>query len=376
MNDHENLNDASEISLALEKEQARFLTLLESDNNAIAIVDKNQNIQTINDKVHEVFGYHKDELSGLDIKMLIEEDEHYDFRQELISFFKKISIDFETVKFNSIGKRKTGESFPIKLQLNVLDTKNGYAETALIRFITEKEDSVDLLEKYTQLLRAKNKELEEFAYVASHDLKEPIRTIRSFTEFLQQNYEAKLDSKGKQSIKFITDASLRMSELVHDLLDYSRIGRNSERSEVNLNDILKSVLADLDTIITETGAKIHINKLPVCKVYPTEIRLLFQNLIFNAIKFRKKGVTPEISINSEKKKNEILFSITDNGIGVEEKFFDRIFMVFQRLHTRDDYEGSGIGLAHCKKIIEYHGGKIWIKSNLGEGSTFYFTIPS
>ncbi len=224
-------------------------------------------------------------------------------------------------------------------------------------------------------LERKNKELEQFAYVASHDLQEPLRTTSSFAELLQQQYQGKLDEKADKYLTFITQSSDRMKVLIKDLLDYSRIGRKKEKDQVDCNLILQEVLDDLDVAIKETQTEIISSRLPVFNGYATEVKQLFQNLITNAVKFRKPNAAPLINISASKKNGSWEFICKDNGIGIDEQHKERIFVIFQRLHTRSEYEGSGIGLAHCKKIVELHGGKIWIDSTPGKGSAFYFTIP-
>jgi light-regulated signal transduction histidine kinase (bacteriophytochrome) len=224
-------------------------------------------------------------------------------------------------------------------------------------------------------LERKNKELEQFVYIASHDLREPLRTTSSFVELFQKQYQGRLDEKADKYLSYISQASDRMKILINDLLDYSRIGNKKELEKVDCNVMLEEVLSDLGIAVKEAGAEITADKLPVINVYPTSIKQLFQNLITNGIKFRKKDVTPQIKIAVQKCKGQWHFSFTDNGIGIEEKNNERIFIIFQRLHNRAEYDGSGIGLAHCKKIVEMHGGKIWVESKPGEGSTFHFTIP-
>lgn len=231
------------------------------------------------------------------------------------------------------------------------------------------------LESKNEELEQKNKELEQFAYVASHDLQEPLRTTSSFAELLQRQYKGKLDEKADKYLTFINQSSDRMKVLIKDLLDYSRIGRKKALAQIDCNSIMEGVLADLDVAIKETQAEIRFCQLPVFKGYPTELKQLFQNLIINAIKFRKKNEPPVINISAKRKSNHWEFSCNDNGIGINNEHCERIFIIFQRLHTRNEYEGSGIGLAHCKKIVELHGGKIWVNSTIGAGSTFYFTIP-
>ncbi len=236
--------------------------------------------------------------------------------------------------------------------------------------------------KQSIILEAKNKELEQFAYIASHDLQEPLNTISSFIDLLAEDYKESFDDVGKESLNFIKDASVRMKKLIDALLEYSRLGRSKDYTSVDCNTVIFELKNDLKNRIERTGAKINVKDLPVVKGAEIELRLLFQNLISNGIKFCHADVTPEVTINCIKKEdpenisNEFWeFSVKDNGIGIPKKHQERIFAIFQRLHSRDQYEGTGIGLAHCKKIVESHGGTIWLSSNEEEGTTFYFTIP-
>lgn len=226
----------------------------------------------------------------------------------------------------------------------------------------------------TAELERKNKELEQFAYVASHDLQEPLKTTSGFVELLRKQYKGQLDENADKYIDYIIQASDRMKTLIKDLLDYSRIGREIKFVPVDCNILLHEVLADMDKGIKENKAIIHAKNLPVVYAFPTELKLLFQNLISNAIKFKKPGVPPEITINVFKENSSWKFSFGDNGIGIDLQHKERIFIIFQRLHNRTDYEGSGIGLAHCMKIVELHGGKIWVESTPNNGAIFFFTI--
>jgi light-regulated signal transduction histidine kinase (bacteriophytochrome) len=240
-----------------------------------------------------------------------------------------------------------------------------------------KEANADLekkVEMRTLELERKNKELEQFAYVASHDLQEPLKTVSGFVGLLNKQYKGRLDENADKYLEYILQASDRMKTLIKDLLVYSRIGRAIAFVLSDCNILLHEVLADMDNNIRENKAIIHAEQLPVLYAFPTELKLLFQNLLSNAIKFRKPGVQPEISITVTKIQGFWKFSVSDNGIGIDQQHRDRIFVIFQRLHNRKDYEGSGIGLAHCKKIVELHGGEIWVESIPGIGSTFNFTI--
>ncbi|WP_315821173.1 sensor histidine kinase [Paraflavitalea speifideaquila] len=239
------------------------------------------------------------------------------------------------------------------------------------------ETNVDLerkVEQRTAELERKNKELEQFAYVASHDLQEPLRTTSGFVEALRKQYKGMLDEHADRYLDYIAQSSDRMKVLIKDLLDYSRLGREKQFVQVNCKVMLTEVLADLATVIKESEAVIQVGDLPVINAYPTELKLLFQNLISNSIKFRIPGIPPVVRIDVQQRNGYWRFSIADNGIGIDPSHQDRIFIIFQRLHNRSDYEGSGIGLAHCKKIVEIHGGEIWVESSPGKGSTFFFTI--
>lgn len=225
-------------------------------------------------------------------------------------------------------------------------------------------------------LKRSNAELKQFAYVASHDLQEPLRTIASFTQLLARRYEGKLDPDADEFIGFVVEASVRMKQQIEDLLEFSRVmTRGGEFKKIKIEKILKEEISSLKTLIDENNAEITCDSLPEVYVDPRQIARLFQNLITNSIKFKKPDEPPKIHISAGKEGNKYVFSVADNGIGIETQYKDRIFTIFQRLHTRKEYEGTGIGLAVAKKIVERHGGHIWVESSFGKGSTFYFTLP-
>ncbi len=231
-------------------------------------------------------------------------------------------------------------------------------------------------DKANEELERKNKELEQFVYIASHDLREPLRTTTSFVQLLERQYKGRFDEKADVYLQYIIESSERMKVLIDDLLDYSRIDKQREAERVDCGLLLKEVLTDLNVAILETNAVITASPMPVINAYRTQLKQLFQNLVFNAIKFRQKGIAPIITISVTAKGDYWQFSISDNGIGIDPKNKDRVFGMFQRLHSRKEYDGSGIGLAFCKKIVELHHGTIWVESTVGEGSTFYFTIKN
>ncbi len=233
--------------------------------------------------------------------------------------------------------------------------------------------------KQSDLLEAKNRELEQFAYITSHDLQEPLNSVSSFIGMLQEDYEDKFDEDGKAILGFIKEGSSRMGKLINALLQYSRLGRNRDFAPVDTNKLLDNVRLDISYMIKESNAELIVHNLPTAYANEMELGLLFQNLISNAIKFRNSDAHPIVIITGKeiKKGGKAYhqFSIRDNGIGIKEEHIERIFGIFQRLHSREDYRGSGIGLAHCEKIIKSHDGDIWVESELGKGSTFHFTIP-
>ncbi|WP_082026681.1 ATP-binding protein [Flammeovirga sp. OC4] len=229
---------------------------------------------------------------------------------------------------------------------------------------------------YTSKLEIKNKELEQFNYIASHDLQEPLNTINSFSSLLNKQYKGVIDKNADQYLDFIQQATDRMSDLIKALLDYGMIGHNMHIEKVDCNRVLEEVRSDINALISKTNTELLINDLPEINGYETELRLLFQNLISNAIKFQGEQTTPVIRIGATLETNQWIFFVKDNGIGIEQKYKDKIFAIFQRLHPACEYEGTGIGLAHCRKIVDLHGGNIWLDSHLNQGTTFYFNIPA
>jgi light-regulated signal transduction histidine kinase (bacteriophytochrome) len=227
-----------------------------------------------------------------------------------------------------------------------------------------------------QELKIVNKQLENFAYTVSHDLQEPLRSINMFTQLLEKEYGEELDEQAKEYISYILGSAERMQSLIRDVLVYSRAGKSEQTwLNVDLNQLITNVMIDLQGIIQETEAKIIIHYLPTVLVNPTEISQLFSNLITNSIKFKSQQ-KPRIEIGSQLKEDYWLISVKDNGIGIDRQYQDKIFHAFKKLHSQEQYSGNGVGLAICQKIVERHQGKIGVKSQLGKGSIFYFTLPN
>ena len=268
-------------------------------------------------------------------------------------------------------KRRDKTIFHAHIEMDIKFEKNTLYKLVIVD-LTERK-------KLEEDLKRSNEELKQFAYVASHDMQEPLRTIVSFTQLLTRRYEGKFDSDADEFMSYIVDASIRMKQQIEDLLEFSRVltqGGNFEK--INTNDILKQTISNLKTLIDENNAEISYDPLPEIVADYKQLARLFQNIITNSIKFRKPEEAPKIHISSKKdeKEGKYIFSISDNGIGMEPQYQDRIFTIFQRLHTMEEYSGTGIGLSVAKKIVERHGGHIWVESKFGKGSTFYFTISA
>ncbi|HBL80020.1 MAG TPA: PAS domain-containing sensor histidine kinase [Aequorivita sp.] len=240
--------------------------------------------------------------------------------------------------------------------------------------IKAKEAAIDEAEKLNESLIAKNQQLDHFAYVASHDLQEPLRTVSNYLEIFQEDFPERLEGEATLYFQFINKAVERMRNLISGLLSFSRLGTSGQMEHIDLNVTLQKIREDLDSIIEQRNIILEYGNLPSVKGYRIEIKQLFQNLISNAIKFTAPNTDPHIIITFEETTNYYNFHIADNGIGIPEKDFSKIFDMFSRLHSAKDYEGQGIGLAFCKKIVELHLGNIWVSSKFGEGSTVHFTL--
>lgn len=231
-----------------------------------------------------------------------------------------------------------------------------------------------LLERLNTDLVIKNRELERFTSIASHDLQEPLRTIGNMTQLISKKYHPLFDDQGKKMLDYVTTATNRMTVLIKGLLEFSRIGNTRETKDVDSKELVSNILLDFNAVLKSVDGYVKVDELPVVRGNPIELRLLFQNLISNGLKFRKPDTSPIIRVSACDSSTHVEFCISDNGIGIEQGDYERIFLIFQRLHGVEEFEGTGLGLAYCRKIIELHGGKIWINSKKGVGSSFYFTL--
>jgi PAS domain S-box-containing protein len=282
-----------------------------------------------------------------------------------------------TVQFRWMTKDR--RPIPVEAHSAVIFDKDGQpiGMRGVTMDISERIKQQNILSRYARQLRRSNEELQQFAYIASHDLQEPLRMVASYLELLEKRYGDELDDDAHDFIAFAVDGAMRMKTLISDLLAYSRLeSRQGEFEQFNLGIELNNVRDNLRLTIEETGALITTDELPTITADKAQVSQLFQNLVSNALKFKSPDRPPEIHIGAECINGEWRFSLSDNGIGIESDYLDRIFVIFQRLHTKAEYPGTGIGLAICKRVIDHHGGRIWVDSQPGKGTTFYFTIPA
>jgi light-regulated signal transduction histidine kinase (bacteriophytochrome) len=263
----------------------------------------------------------------------------------------------------------------VEISLSPLDGPEGASVTAAIRDISDRKAAARLLAEKMAELRHSNEQLEQFAHIASHDLQEPLRMVASYTQLLAKRYRGRLDADADEFIGYAVDGTQRMKRLIEDLLQYSRAGKGSPPVfRFPSEEALRVALKNLRSAIEESHAQVTSDALPEIVSADSTLVQVFQNLVGNAIKYRGDRV-PKIHVSAEATDREWVFTVEDNGIGIEPKYFDRIFLVFQRLHSREEYEGTGIGLAICKRVLQQQGGRIWVESEPGVGSTFRFSLP-
>ncbi|MGQ8337430.1 sensor histidine kinase [Sunxiuqinia sp. A32] len=352
-----------------------FQLIVEASPNALILVNKSGNIEYVNAFTENLFLYSKKELTGATLETIIP-NRFINKHNEYFQRFLKNPTPRQMGKGRDLfAVKKDGQEFPVEIGLNPIVVGNNPLILALIIDISERKKAEILLRKHSKELELKNKELEQFNSIASHDLQEPLNTIISWTDLLQHTLDLSEDDESTQMFGYITNAATRMKKLIHGLLEYSHLGRDAELKQVNCASLLESVEEDLLASIEKSNATLEISDLPTIWAYELELRLLFQNLISNSIKYRKESESPKITISAKAINDAWQFTVKDNGIGIEKEYHDKIFTIFQRIHPSETYEGSGIGLAHCRKIIDLHHGSIEIESESGKGSSFIFTIP-
>lgn len=362
--------------MELDAKQLRLLRMMdEIDNHAIILLDRQGYIETWNKGAEKIKGYKAEDIIGQNFRVFYgESDRQAGLPSQLLAEAALAGkVYHEGWRLRNDGSRFWG-AVTIVASHDEQGVLTGFAKVT--RDLTERVEAETTIKLHAQNLEIQNKELEQFVYIASHDLQEPLLNVSNSAELLQFEYGDKLDESAEMYLNVISQCTHRMRDLIKDLLDYSRIGRKRELATVDCQQMIDTLRDDLSVRLRQTGATLVYDTLPTVNVYAVELRQLVQNLISNAIKFTTAGRKPVVTISATRHDHHWQFAVADNGIGIDPSYRDKIFKIFQRLHGRDAYEGNGIGLAHCKKIVELHGGELWVESVPGQGSTFFFTIPT
>jgi PAS domain S-box-containing protein len=333
------------------------------------VVDRGRRIALVTQGADRLFGYRREELIGLEIEVLIPERFRAQHPSQAATFLQEPRARAMGVGRELFGRRKDGSEVAVEIGLNSIETPGGLFTLASIADIAACRHG-------EEELRRSSEDLEQFAYIASHDLQEPLRMVASYTELLAQRYQGKLDERADKYIYYAVDGAKRMQGLLAALLAYSRVGSQGKPlAPVSAEVVVKGVVQMLGGQIRRAGASVRVGPLPTVQADEGQLAQLFQNLIGNALKFRGEA-QPVVEISATPLNDRWQFAVKDNGIGIESQHMARIFGIFQRLHERDKYEGSGVGLAIAKRILQRHGGQIWLESEPQIGSTFFFTLEA
>jgi PAS domain S-box-containing protein len=360
---------------ALRESEEKYRTILENIEDGYYQADLAGNLTFFNDSMCRISGIPREELMGMNNRQYTDQENAKKVYQAFNKVYRtgepRRECDWEII-------RKDGSKGYIEASITLQKDSSGkpIGFRGMVRDITERKRAEEALKEKTEELARSNRDLEQFAYVASHDLQEPLRMVMSYVQLLARRYKGKLDSDADEFISFALDGSLRMWKLINDLLTYSRVGtREKELKPTDCETVLDQSLNNLKVAVEENGAVVTHDPLPTVIVDNPQWVQLFQNLIGNAIKFRGNE-PPCVHVSASPNGNGWIFSVRDNGIGIAPEYAESIFTIFKRLHGRQDYAGTGIGLAICKKIVERHGGRIWVESEVQKGTTFYFTLPA
>ena len=362
---------------ALRESEQRLAGIIGSAMDAIITVDEDQRVVLFNPAAEETLGRAAAEVLGQPLSQFIPLCFRSAHVEHIRSFGRTGQTHRQLGKQGEVcGLRAGGTEFPAECSISQIEVAGRRLFTAIVRDISERKRAEEALAHKVNELARSNRDLEQFAYVASHDLQEPLRMVAAYTQLLAERYRGRLDEDADKYIGYAVEGAQRMQALIQDLLAFSRIGRNGkDHPSTSCNASVETALQNLRAAIQESGAEVTHGELPVVSADRAQLVQLFQNLIGNAIKFRGKE-TPRISVSAEKVGADWVFAVSDNGLGIAAEHAEVIFMIFQRLHTRAEYPGNGVGLAICKKIVEQHGGRIWVESQAGRGSTFKFTFPA
>nr|WP_245965025.1 sensor histidine kinase [Trinickia dinghuensis] len=373
------LRRAAELTTSLFEQKELLEVTLTSIGDGVVATDADGRITFFNRVAHALTGWRPENTLGHPVDEILRFERSYDGSKAenpgVVAMRERRTVDHSngTVLVGCDGKRTYVDANGAP----TFDSQGRLVGSVLVLHdVTERARAELQLRQRTDELARSNRDLEQFAYVASHDLQEPLRAVAGPLQILQRRYEGKLDDRADEFIGHAVDGATRMQTLIDDLLSYSRVGRLEDpKRAMQVSDALDGALRNLSVVVQETDAQVTHDTLPTVLGIPTQLTLLFQNLIGNAIKFRNKDRPVHVHVGAKPAGDEWQISIADNGIGIAAQYFERIFVIFQRLHTRREYPGTGLGLALCKRIVEHHGGKIWLESKPGEGTTFFFTLP-
>lgn len=369
------ISERRQIEEALRESEEKYRTILENIEDGYYQADLAGNLTFFNDSMCRISGIPREELMGMNNRQYTDQE---NARKVYQAFNKVYRTGNPRKECNWEIIRKDESKGYVEASITLQKDSSGkpIGFRGMVRDITERKRAEEALKEKTEELARSNRDLEQFASVASHDLQEPLRMVTSYLQLLARRYKGKLDSDANEFISFALDGSLRMWKLINDLLTYSRVGtREKELKLTDCKTVLDQSLNNLKVAVEENGAVVTHDPLPTVMVDNPQWVQLFQNLIGNAIKFRGNK-PPCIHVSASRNGNGWIFSIRDNGIGIAPEYAESIFTIFKRLHGLQDYAGTGIGLAICKKIVERHGGRIWMESEVGKGATFYFTLPA
>jgi PAS domain S-box-containing protein len=369
---------------AFKKSRLMFEGLFEHAPDAIVVVDSQGGIRKINQQVEALFGYMREELLGRPVETLIPERFHQVHRQHRQGYFADPRTRKMGVGLELFGLNREGWEIPVDIMLSPIETAEGVWAFAVIREITQrKQDEAkitelnNMLKKQVEQLAVINRELEAFSYTVSHDLRAPLRHITGFVELLNKKNLESLDEQSRHYLQVISEAARKMGVLIDDLLAFSRMGRTElMKSRVDLDFLVKEVIVELMEGAKGRAVDWNIAPLPIVVGDSAMLRLVMVNLVSNALKFTQSCPRAKIEIGVDTDHpHEMLFYVRDNGVGFDMKYVDKLFGLFQRLHSSEEFEGTGVGLANAQRIIHRHGGRIWAESSVGGGATFWFSLP-